>query len=169
MAFTIDTAAAESKEDVYKSLLPQINALIDGEDNLTANLGNICSALKYSFESFIWVGFYIKNIMNESELILGPFQGRVACSRISFGKGVCGKAAESMATIIVNNVNDFPGHIVCDPLSRSEIVIPVVIDGKTEAVLDIDSGVYDNFSETDRKYLENLIENIKHIFTKSIE
>ncbi|HQY52935.1 MAG TPA: GAF domain-containing protein [Ignavibacteria bacterium] len=164
MAFTIDTSAASDKSEIYKTLIPQINSLIEGENNLTANLGNICAALKYSFYSFIWVGFYLKSINNKNELILGPFQGRVACTRITFGKGVCGKAAENKETVIVDNVNEFPGHIVCDPLSKSEIVIPVIINKETVAVLDIDSGEYSNFDETDKEYLEKMIDNIKHIF-----
>ncbi|MFZ1320421.1 MAG: GAF domain-containing protein [Ignavibacteria bacterium] len=164
MAFTIDTAAASDKSEIYKTLIPQINSLIEDENNHIANLGNICAALKYSFYSFIWVGFYLKSTDNKNELILGPFQGRVACTRITIGKGVCGKAAEDKVSVIVNDVNQFPGHIVCDPLSKSEIVVPVIVNDETIAVLDIDSGEFSNFDETDKEYLEKMIENIKHIF-----
>ncbi|MBS1516519.1 MAG: GAF domain-containing protein [Bacteroidetes bacterium] len=165
MAFTIETPLSTEKSGIYTSLLPQINSLIEGENNLTANLANICAALKYSFENFLWVGFYLRDIKISGELVLGPFQGRVACTRITIGKGVCGKAAAGNETVIVSNVDEFPGHIVCDPLSKSEIVVPVSKDGFVSAVLDIDSGNYSDFDETDRKYLEMLIKNIRHIFT----
>lgn len=164
MAFTIDTSASSNKSEIYKTLIPQITSLIGDENNLIANLGNICAALKYSFDSFIWVGFYLKSKDNKNELVLGPFQGRVACTRIKLGKGVCGKAAEDKTSVIVNDVNEFPGHIVCDPLSKSEIVIPVTINDETVAVLDIDSGEFSNFDETDKEYLEKMIGSIKHIF-----
>jgi len=164
LAFKLEIAESEEKKEKYEMLLPQIRALIKDESDLIANLGNICSALKYSFENFIWVGFYLKSKDNPQELVLGPFQGRVACTRISFGKGVCGKAAESKMTVIVENVEEFPGHIVCDPLSKSEIVIPVLKDGEVAAVLDIDSGDYSCFDVTDKKYLELMIEKIINIF-----
>ncbi|MBK8984138.1 MAG: GAF domain-containing protein [Ignavibacteria bacterium] len=166
MAFKIEVTESKVKAEKYESLLPQIVALIKNENNLIANLGNVCSALKYSFESFIWVGFYLKCEDNQDELVLGPFQGRVACTRISFGKGVCGKAAESKKTVIVENVDEFTGHIVCDPMSKSEIVVPVIAEGEVIAVLDIDSGEYSSFDDTDKKYLEMMIENIKHIFSE---
>jgi len=165
LAFKIEITESKDKTDKYESLLPQIIALISDENDLIANLGNVCSVLKYSFENFLWVGFYLKCKDNPEELVLGPFQGRVACTRISFGKGVCGKAAESKKTVIVENVGDFPGHIVCDPLSRSEIVVPVITEGNVIAVLDIDSGEYSGFDVTDKKYLEQMIENIKYIFS----
>lgn len=164
MSFTIGISAASDKSEIYKTLIPQINSLIEDENNLIANLGNICAALKYSFDSFIWVGFYMKSKDDKNELILGPFQGRVACTRITFGKGVCGKAAEDKTSVIVKDVNDFPGHIVCDPLSKSEIVIPVIVNDETVAVLDIDSGEFSNFDETDKEYLEKMIGSIKYIF-----
>jgi len=165
LAFKIEITDSKDKTDKYESLLPQINDLIKDENNLISNLGNICSMLKYSFENFLWVGFYLKCKDNPEELVLGPFQGRVACTRISFGKGVCGKAAESKKTVIVGNVEDFPGHIVCDPLSKSEIVVPVIIEGEVIAVLDIDSGEYSCFDDTDKINLELMIENIKYIFS----
>lgn len=153
-----------AKEENYKTLLPQIDSLIADEKSLISNLANITSALKYSFDHFLWVGFYLPDKDESDELILGPFQGRVACTRIPFGKGVCGTSAAKKVTIIVEDVDKFPGHIVCDSLSRSEIVIPVIKDNSIVAILDIDSDRLNNFDTTDKKYLEELINNIKHIF-----
>ncbi len=164
MSFEIKTDNSLSKEDSYRSLLPQIDSLISDEKNLVTNLANITSALKYSFDKFLWVGFYLTESENQNELVLGPFQGRVACTRIPFGKGVCGSSAQKKETIIVEDVDKFPGHIVCDSLSRSEIVVPVIKEGAVVAVLDIDSDELNNFDLTDRKYLEQLIKNILKIF-----
>src|SRR4051812_42940980 len=111
---------ASGREERYRELVPQIKALIDGEENLTANLANICAALKYSMD-FFWVGFYL---VKDGELVLGPFQGPVACTRIQKGRGVCGTAWEQQKTVIVDDVDKFPGHIACSSLSRSEIVLP---------------------------------------------
>ncbi|HMQ69553.1 MAG TPA: GAF domain-containing protein [Ignavibacteria bacterium] len=164
MSFELKTHSGISKQEKYELLLPQIDALIDGEPNLITNLANITSALKYSMDNFLWVGFYLSDNLKTDELVLGPFQGRVACTRIPFGKGVCGSAAEAMQTVIVDDVDKFPGHIVCDSLSRSEIVIPVIKDNRAIAILDIDSDKHSNFDETDKKYLEKIINNINHIF-----
>lgn len=164
MAFEIKTDNSLSKEEKYKSLLPQINSLIEDESNFIANISNITSVLKYSFDNFLWVGFYFIDKENSDELVLGPFQGRVACTRITIGKGVCGTSAERKETVIVEDVDKFPGHIVCDSLSKSEIVIPIFKNYEVIGVLDIDSNVLNNFDETDKKYLEELIENINHLF-----
>ncbi|MBK8553091.1 MAG: GAF domain-containing protein [Ignavibacteria bacterium] len=164
MSFELKTDNTLSKEEKYKSLLPQINSLISGEKNFITNLANITSALKYSMDDFLWVGFYLKDPDTNTELVLGPFQGRVACTRIPFGKGVCGASAQRKETIIVEDVDEFPGHIVCDSLSKSEIVVPVLKGGQSVAVLDIDSEVLNNFDMTDKKYLEELIKNILHLF-----
>lgn len=164
MAFEIKTDNSLSKEEKYKSLLPQINSLIEDESNFIANISNITSVLKYSFDNFLWVGFYFLDNKNQNALVLGPFQGRVACTRITIGKGVCGTSAERKETVIVEDVDKFPGHIVCDSLSKSEIVIPIFKNYEVIGVLDIDSNVLNNFDETDKKYLEELIENINHLF-----
>jgi L-methionine (R)-S-oxide reductase len=164
MAFELKTSSEISKQEKYELLLPQINSLISGEPNLITNLANITSALKYSMDNFLWVGFYLTDNIKKNELVLGPFQGRVACTRIPFGKGVCGTASEKKMTVIVDNVDEFPGHIVCDSLSKSEIVIPVISDSEVIAILDIDSDVHSNFDSTDKLYLEKLISNIKYIF-----
>jgi len=154
-----------SKQQKYESLLPQIHALIEDEKNALANLANITSALKYSMDNFLWVGFYFKDRSSiADELVLGPFQGRIACTRIKFGIGVCGSAAVRRETIIVPDVEKFPGHIFCDALSKSEIVVPVLKNGDIVAVLDIDSGIADNFDDTDKVYLEELVRNILHLF-----
>jgi len=141
------------KESKYKNLLPQIKSLIEGEENLIANLANICAALKQTF-NFFWVGFYL---VNNNELILGPFQGSIACTRIPFGKGVCGTAWKEQKTILVEDVEKFPGHIACSSLSRSEIVIPVFNKNNVVTmVLDIDSDKLSDFDSIDQKYLEQL-------------
>lgn len=164
MAFEIKTDNSLSKEDKYKSILPQINSLIEGEANFIANISNITSVIKHSFDNFLWVGFYFLDNKNQNELVLGPFQGRVACTRIALGKGVCGTSAEKKETVIVDDVDNFPGHIVCDSLSKSEIVVPIIKNNVTIGVLDIDSDVLNNFDETDKKYLKELIANINHLF-----
>ncbi|MBK8380403.1 MAG: GAF domain-containing protein [Ignavibacteria bacterium] len=164
MTFELKISKGLSKEERYKLLLPQIDALIKDEINFIANISNITSVLKYSFDNFLWVGFYFTDNNNPGELVLGPFQGRVACTRIKFGQGVCGTSAERKETIIVNDVNEFPGHIVCDSLSKSEIVVPVLKNGKVLGVLDIDSERYGNFDETDKKFLSKMLENILNIF-----
>ncbi len=145
----------ETKDEIYSELLPQIKSLVEGESDLIANLANVTSALKQAFPSFSWVGFYL---MKEGELVLGPFQGKLACTRIKVGSGVCGTAVLRKETIIVPDVEKFPGHIYCDPDSRSEIVVPIIKNGEVLGVLDIDSYELDNFDETDKFYLEKLVE-----------
>lgn len=141
-----------SKQEQYESLLPQIKGLLEGETDLVANLANVAAALKEQF-GWLWVGFYI--VKNE-ELVLGPFQGPVACTRIKKGRGVCGTSWEKAATLIVPDVEKFPGHIACSSLSRSEIVVPMIEDGNVWAVLDVDSEETDQFDETDQRYLEEI-------------
>lgn len=136
----------------YQHLLPQIKALITGETDLVANLANVAAALKEQF-GFFWVGFYM---VKNNELILGPFQGPVACTRIQLGKGVCGTAWKDEKTILVPDVDAFPGHIACSSLSKSEIVIPVKKNNAVVAVLDVDSELLASFDETDAHYLEEL-------------
>ena len=148
--------SAGTKEDQYKTLLPQIFALTEGEPDLTANLANISAALKEQF-GWLWVGFYI---VKNDELVLGPFQGPVACTRIKKGRGVCGTAWVNAETLIVDDVEKFPGHIACSSLSRSEIVVPIIRNYEVVAVLDADSELLDSFDETDKKYLENIVANI---------
>ncbi len=143
-----------SKKEKYESLIPQIEGLLDGEMNLVANLANICAALKEAM-NFFWVGFYL--IDNESELVLGPFQGPVACTRIRKGKGVCGSAWDQNQTIIVPNVDEFPGHIACASASKSEIVIPFSSNGQIIGVLDVDSDQLSDFDETDSFYLQRIL------------
>jgi GAF domain-containing protein len=141
-----------SKEEKYQSLLPQIEALIENESDLIANLANIAAALKQAFD-FFWVGFYL---IKGNELVLGPFQGPVACTRISFGKGVCGTAWKEQRTIIVPDVEQFAGHIACSSESKSEIVVPLFNEGKMIGVLDIDSNHLNAFDEIDAHFLEKL-------------
>lgn len=146
----IDTGA--SKAERYKQLLPQVRSLIEGEPDLIANMANVCSALRETF-NWWWVGFYI---VREDELVLGPFQGPIACTRIGRGKGVCGTAWEKSETVIVPDVEQFPGHIACSSATRSEIVIPLLKDGNVMAVLDVDSELPDHFDDLDALYLEKI-------------
>ena len=143
-----------NKKEAYKELIPQIESLIDPALPLISNLSNITAALKQSFPLFSWTGFYF---LKNSKLFLGPFQGNVACTMIDLGKGVCGKAASEKRTIVVDNVNEFPGHIFCDEGSRSEIVVPVIKNDILYGVLDIDSYEFSSFDETDKLYLEEII------------
>lgn len=140
------------KEERYRQLIPQAEALVAGESNAIANMANLCAALKFGMD-FFWVGFYL---VDADELVLGPFQGPPACTRIKKGKGVCGYAWEKAETVIVPDVDQFPGHIACSSLSKSEIVIPIKKDGKVVAVLDVDSDTLDNFNDTDKIYLEKI-------------
>lgn len=142
-----------TKEEQYQSLLPQIKGLITGEDNLIANLANIAAALKEQF-NFFWVGFYL---VENNQLVLGPFQGPVACARIAYNRGVCGTAWAKEETIIVPNVDEFPGHIACSSLSKSEIVIPIFQEGKCIGILDVDSDQLDAFDQVDAKYLQEVL------------
>ncbi|HLT06362.1 MAG TPA: GAF domain-containing protein [Cyclobacteriaceae bacterium] len=146
-----------SKEEKYTTIIPQIEALISGEEDLVANLANISAALKEAFD-FFWVGFYL---VKDRELVLGPFQGPIACTRIGYGKGVCGTVWKEGHTLIVPDVEAFPGHIACNSASKSEIVVPVIKDGEVIMVLDIDSDRLDDFDQTDRQYLEQLIHSLE--------
>ncbi|HIY75962.1 MAG TPA: GAF domain-containing protein [Candidatus Sphingobacterium stercorigallinarum] len=148
------TIAAGSKTEQYQTLLPQINALIHGEPNLIANMANVCAALKEQF-NFFWVGFYL---IEADQLVLGPFQGPVACTRISHNRGVCGTAWATKETLIVPNVNTFPGHIACSSKSQSEIVIPIIRDEQCIGVLDVDSEQLNQFDEVDAHYLQQVID-----------
>lgn len=145
-------AEVTAKNEKYKILLPQVKALVEGEKDLIANLSNIMAALKYSM-NFFWVGIYF---VKKDALVLGPFQGPVACVRISYGKGVCGACWEKAATIIVPDVEVFPGHIACSAESKSEIAVPVFKNGIVRAVLDVDSNAKDDFDETDAAYLKEI-------------
>lgn len=142
-----------TKEEQYQALLPQIKALLEGEPDLIANLANICAALKEQFH-WLWVGFYL---VKNDELVLAPFQGPVACTRIRKGRGVCGAAWQQAQTLIVPDVEKFPGHIACSSLSRSEIVIPIISGDEVTGVLDVDSDLPYHFDETDKRYLEEIV------------
>lgn len=142
-----------TKAEQYQALIPQIKGLLDGENNLIANLANTAAALKEQFGWF-WVGFYL---IDQNELVLGPFQGPVACTRIQKGRGVCGSSWRDEKTLIVPDVEKFPGHIACSSLSKSEIVVPLLKDGVVWGVLDVDSSDYDQFDETDQLYLEQIV------------
>jgi GAF domain-containing protein len=150
------TLTKTSKEEKYKELIPQLKALIAGEEDLIANLSNISAGLKEAFH-FLWVGFYL---VKKDELVLGPFQGPVACTRIQKGKGVCGSSWENAETIIVPNVEKFEGHIACSSLSVSEIVIPIIKHNEVIAALDVDSKNLNAFDEIDEKYLSLLLNEI---------
>jgi L-methionine (R)-S-oxide reductase len=153
-----------SKEEKYKIVLPQILSLVEGEKNLVANLANVVSVLKYTFEYYLWVGFYHIDTIDKLTLVVGPYQGKVACTRLKAGKGVCWSAVGKKESIIVDDVNNFSGHVQCDADSKSEIVVPVIKNNKVVAVLDVDSGQYGAFDNTDKKYLEEIISKIKYIF-----
>src|SRR6187401_1645907 len=149
-----------TKEEQYASLLPQIKALLEGEPDLIANLANITGALKEQF-NWLWVGFYL---VKNDELVLGPFQGPVACTRIKKGRGVCGTSWAKAQTLIVPDVEKFPGHIACSSLSRSEIVVPIIRNNKVLGVLDADSIELNQYDETDKKWLEQITELINFQF-----
>lgn len=142
-----------TKSEQYEALIPQIKGLLTGESNLIANLANTAAALKEQFGWF-WVGFYL---VENDELVLGPFQGPVACTRIKKGRGVCGSSWEQEKTLIVPDVEKFPGHIACSSLSKSEIVVPLFKEGNIWGVLDVDSSEYNQFDETDQLYLEKIV------------
>ena len=146
-----------TKEEIYQALIPQINALIEGEPDLIANLANITAALKEQF-GWLWVGFYL---VKGDELVLGPFQGPIACTRIKKGRGVCGTSWQKVATLIVADVEKFPGHIACSSLSRSEIVVPVIRNREVLGVLDVDSELLDQFNKIDATYLERIVAAIQ--------
>ena len=142
-----------NKEDQYNNLIPQLEGLLHGEDDLVANMSNVSAALKQQF-GFFWVGFYL---VKQDELVLGPFQGPVACTRIQRGRGVCGSAWEKGITLIVPGVSKFPGHIACSSLSKSEIVIPIKQKGNIVGVLDVDSDSLNAFDKIDEMYLEKIL------------
>ena len=142
-----------TKKDQYESLLPQITGLLEGESDLVANLANITAALKEQF-GWLWVGFYL---VKNDELVLAPFQGPVACTRIKKGRGVCGTSWAEARTLIVPDVEKFPGHIACSSLSKSEIVVPIIRNNIVLGVLDVDSSALNEFDDTDRVYLEKII------------
>ena len=147
------TIVKGNKVEQYKTLIPQIKALLEGEPDLIANLANICGALKQQF-NWLWVGFYL---VKNDELVLAPFQGPVACTRIKKSKGVCGTAWQNAGTLIVPDVEKFPGHIACSSLSKSEIVVPLIMDNEVVGVLDVDSVLLNDFDETDKKYMEEIV------------
>ena len=161
MAETIQIPTSENREEVYRSLIPQLKALIGDEQDDVAIMSNIAAALRQAF-GFFWVGFYV---VKNGELVLGPFQGEVACFRIQKGKGVCGTAWEKEETIIVPDVEAFPGHIACSAASRSEIVVPIFSNGKVTAVLDVDSNNLDDFSVVDQVGLEKVMGLIEQKLT----
>jgi L-methionine (R)-S-oxide reductase len=146
---------ATTREKKYEELIPQLRSLLEGETDMVANLANVCAALKQSM-GFFWVGFYL---VKNGQLVLGPFQGPVACTRINKGKGVCGTAWETKKVIIVPDVDKFPGHIACSSASRSEIVLPILdAKGNVTGVLDADSDILSDFDATDEKYLQQVIQ-----------
>jgi len=159
MAENLNITTSTDKSEQYQSLIPQIAALLSGEPDLVANLANICAALREQFKWF-WVGFYL---VKGDELVLGPFQGTVACTRIAKGRGVCGAAWQQGKTLLVPDVDAFPGHIACSSLSRSEIVVPVFDKGLVAAVLDVDSETLNQFDETDADYLEQIVKLVNFI------
>jgi GAF domain-containing protein len=154
MSETLEVIKSSSLDEQYLLLIKQIKNLLNKSDNILSNLSNFTAALKQTFDKISWVGFYL---FDGHKLFLGPFQGKVACTEIILGKGVCGTAAQNRETIIVPDVNKFPGHIACDVDSKSEIVVPIIKDEKLYGVLDLDSTEYDSFNGTDKKYLEEII------------
>ena len=149
---------ASTKEEKYKQLVPQIKSLLRGEEDTVANMANICAALKFGLD-FFWVGFYL---VKNNQLVLGPFQGPVACTRINSGKGVCGNAWQKAQTLIVPNVEKFEGHIACSDLSKSEIVIPIFDKNNLViGVLDVDSDELNSFDVIDEKYLKEILEFLR--------
>jgi GAF domain-containing protein len=145
-----------TKEEQYLSLIPQLKGLLEGETDLIANLANVAAALKAQF-NWLWIGFYL---VKKEELVLGPFQGPVACTRIQKGRGVCGSAWATEKTLIVPDVEQFPGHIACSSLSKSEIVLPIIANGVVVGVLDADHSTLEHFDEVDQRYLQEIIDLI---------
>lgn len=157
MAEELILSTSTDKQERYNALLPQLNSLIAGEPDIVANLSNIAAALKQAMD-FFWVGFYI---VKSNELVLGPFQGPIACTRIGFGKGVCGAAWKEKKVILVPDVEQFPGHIACSSASKSEIVLPAFKNGEVALVLDVDSDKLNDFDETDAVALQKLMRTIE--------
>ncbi len=158
MAEELIISAAVNKKERYQILLPQIKALVEGEPDRIANLSNIAAALKQAM-NFFWVGFYL---VKENQLVLGPFQGPIACTRIDFGKGVCGTSWKEKKTILVPDVEKFPGHIACNSASKSEIVLPAFKNNEVALVLDVDSDTLNDFNSTDQLALEELMRIIEN-------
>ncbi|HTJ53035.1 MAG TPA: GAF domain-containing protein [Cyclobacteriaceae bacterium] len=159
MAEELVIATSADKAERYKTLIPQIESLVAGETDFVANLSNIAAALKQTMD-FFWVGFYL---VKENQLVLGPFQGPIACTRINFGKGVCGTSWKEKKTILVPDVEEFPGHIACSSASKSEIVLPAFKNNEVTLVLDVDSDKLNDFDETDREALEKVMRIIESI------
>jgi GAF domain-containing protein len=159
MAEELLISESTNKEERYHTLISQIGALVSGERDLVANLANIAAALKQTMD-FFWVGFYI---VKENQLVLGPFQGPIACTRIGFGKGVCGAAWKDKKTIIVPDVDKFPGHIACSSAAKSEIVVPALRNNEVFLVLDVDSDKLYDFDDQDRECLETLMKIIERL------
>ncbi|TCW31373.1 MULTISPECIES: GAF domain-containing protein [Gulbenkiania] len=154
--------SGETKEEKYRTLLPQTEALVVHETDLVAALANLAAALHHTFD-WLWTGFYL---VKNGELVLGPFQGPIACTRIGFGKGVCGAAWQQNRTLVVPDVDAFPGHIACSSLSRSEVVVPLRnAAGDVVGVLDVDATAPGQFDETDARYLEAIVASLTHLFT----
>jgi L-methionine (R)-S-oxide reductase len=159
MAEELIIASTTDKQERYDTLVPQIEALVAGEQDLVANLSNIAAALKQTMD-FFWVGFYL---VKDNQLVLGPFQGPIACTRIDFGKGVCGASWKEQKTILVPNVEEFPGHIACSSASKSEIVLPAFKDNKVALVLDVDSDKLNDFDTTDQRALEQVMRVVEKL------
>lgn len=157
MAENLVVSQSTDKKERYEVLLPQVRSLVDGETDIVANLSNVVAALRQSF-GFFWVGFYI---VRDNQLVLGPFQGPIACTRINFGRGVCGTTWKEGKTILVPNVDEFPGHIACSSDSKSEIVVPVFKNGSVAMVLDVDSDKLNDFDNTDLEYLQKLMKVVE--------
>lgn len=160
MADTLQILQYADKEQQYLNLLPQLVSLVEGEPDTIANFANVAAALKASFQ-FLWVGFYR---VVDQVLVLGPFQGPIACTRIAYGKGVCGKAWQQAIPMIVPDVDQFPGHIACSSLSKSEIVLPLIVHRQVVAVLDIDSDRLNDFDEIDQIYLQKVVDLLSYSF-----
>jgi GAF domain-containing protein len=156
MAEDLTIITSTNKAEQYQSLIPQIEALVQGEHDAIANMANVCAALKQQFNWF-WVGFYL---VKNGALVLGPFQGPVACTRIGLGKGVCGAAWQQQKVLVVPNVEEFPGHIACSSLSQSEIVLPIFKDEEVVGVLDVDSEYLNHFDDIDALYLQQILQLI---------
>ena len=155
--------ASAGKSEKYEVLLPQLKALTEAETDLIANVSNVMAALKESF-GFFWVGVYF---VKAEELVLGPFQGPLACTRIGYGKGVCGTAWKEGRMLIVPDVEQFPGHIACSSLSKSEIVVPVFVEDRVRMILDVDSDVLNDFDETDAQYMKQIAELLSGLLKAS--
>jgi GAF domain-containing protein len=162
MTETLTVDKSLSEEEIYKTLVPQIESLINPDEPIISSLSNITAALKEAFDKISWVGFYL---LKDGKLFLGPFQGKIACTVIDIGKGVCGKSAQKKETIIVEDVEKFPGHIACDSGSRSEIVVPLIKDNKVYSVLDLDSYQLSAFNLIDKKFLEQICSSITTKFS----